>query len=575
MSDQARSLPAADPMHLAATQNLRLLNRELERRRQALQPDTSQGPTVPRPPGLPDDRGYELVPLDRLPTDLIDAIPEGQMVELDLGAQGGPSIMGALPDAGPQADIGDVTPLTQPLGVGGIAALRGTNDALRTFGFAAAGSDSIGLVGIPRVQPNPLRPNWTLPDPAAPLDYWGHTAVVVRRNGRIVAVRGFNPDSSFPRGMLNLLTQSSAVESGRSGLPSVVSADNYLLTHPRARTLEWAVSDELAEAALRELTPTGSAGALGHASEYSARPAVRGCTSSNCGLWATEQIESRLGGPVGRAGQGAITSVGEGGATVPRTASQGRIMGMLGDAEQARLSGHPSPLSGMPHADGPGVASGMPRGFKVLKYGGRVFAVVGIAADAYEFYSATPAERPRVVAGIAGATAGGAAGGAAAGAAAGLVCGPGAPVCSVILGVGGAVVGALGGRALFQAIFDSLDGSHQGPCIPAYRDLEPTGAGECPSCHRIRRVQECRDEFAPPFDLGGPSMFELGGPGASPFRMGHDSATGSGDPPLRTSWRTDEFRSLLTAGEQMGSPNIHSLTPQETRAIREWMSATP
>ena len=570
---QVRTLSADDPVHLAATQNLQVLEREQRRRVVTRRPDAttsstrSAGPigqTVPRPPGLPSDRGYRLVAVDGLPTQLLDAIPDGQLVELDLAGQGGPSPVPAGPAGHGGLRIGDITPVTQPLGVGGIAALRGSNAALRTFGFAAAGSDSIGLVAIPSVQANPLKQHWTLPDPVAPLDYWGHTAVVVRRNGTIVAVRGFNPDSGFPRGLLDLLLQRRAVESGRAALPSVVSADDYLLTHPRARTLEWAVTPELAESALHELSPTGRAGALGHADLYSARPAEYGCTSSNCGLWATEQLESRLGGAVGRTGQGPITAVGKDG-VVPRTASQGRLMGLLGEAEQARLRGGASPLLEMPHAQGPGVASGMPRRFKVLKYGGRVFAVVGVAADAYELYSATPQERPRVAVGIVGATAGGAAGGALAGAAAGLLCGPGAPVCSVVLGAGGAAVGALGGRAAFQALFDSLGRSQAGPCIPAYRTLGPVGTGECPSCHRIRRVQECRDEDRP--------RFGAGGSGHAPFGAGLGSGTGPADHGLRTSWRTDELRSLLVAGERTGPPGVHSLSAQETQLLLRWIES--
>ena len=105
------------------------------------------------------------------------------------------------------------------------------------------------------------------------MDYWGHTAIVVRQGGKIVLVRGFNPEMSFPGGWLRLLRESKAIEAGRSSVPAVISADEYLFTHPRAMTVEWPVDPALAEQAALELGPTGPAGELGYAGEYTARPA--------------------------------------------------------------------------------------------------------------------------------------------------------------------------------------------------------------------------------------------------------------------------------------------------------------
>ncbi|MGH9118434.1 MAG: hypothetical protein ACRD0A_11350 [Acidimicrobiales bacterium] len=57
---------------------------------------------------------------------------------------------------------------------------------------------------------------------------------------------------------------------------------------------------------------------------------------------------------------------------------------------------------------------------------------------------------------LGGGILGGMGGGAAAGATAGLVCGPGAPVCSTVLAVGGTIVGAIGGSWLGQELVDLL-----------------------------------------------------------------------------------------------------------------------
>lgn len=572
---QVSTSAADDPVRTGAEQNLRVLRQERSRRGAAA---LATGPTVPRPAGLPLDGGYRLEPATDLPDGLADALPEGQIVTVELetggGAAGGPGGPGggtagpggpgggggttvALPDLLSWVD--SPTDVTEPLAAGAASGLHHGNAALRTFGFAAAGDNAIGLVAIPRVSMRPGRV--VLPDVAAPLDAWGHTAVVVRQNGRIVAVRGFNPDAAFPGGLVRLLRESSAVEAGRSSLPAVISADDYLFTHPRATSIEWRVDADMADRALAELSPTGPAGQLGHAGDYTARPAqFRGtCTNSNCVLWAVEQAEARLGGPVGRAGQGSITALGSGGAVVPRTGGQGQFMGMLAEAGEAQVAGRPSPLGPMPNAEGPAVVSGMPTRYRLLKVGGRVMVVVGLAADAYELVTASEAERPRVATGIAG----GALGGFAAGAAAGLVCGPGALVCSIVFGA----AGALGGRALFQAIYDSAPGAHAGPCIPAYRNLAPVGEGECPSCHRIRRVQECRDE-AFQFDLQLPGgrgpLGQLG-----PF---DGNGGGPGSDRLRSHWSQAELDALYGVASQRGAPQPAAVSAEDMAAISAWIN---
>ena len=549
---QLPALAPGDVARVGAQDNLTVLRREQRRRLEARMPGMQLGPTVPRPAGLPLDGAFQLNEAHDLPADLLAAIPEGEMVEIELGAPA-PELIG--PGSAEQQAGFTPAQVAEPLAMGGFGGLSAGDRALRQFGFSAAGEDAIGIVAIPRVNLRPGR--LTLPDPAALLDYWGHTAIVVRRGGTIVLVRGFNPDASFPGGMLRLLRESGAVEAGRSSLPAVVSADEYLYAHPRAMTVEWPVDPALAEQAAADLGPTGPAGELGYATDYTARPAdfTGPCTTSNCGLWAVEQVESRLGGPMGRAGQGSITSVGPGGQVVPRTASQGRIMGLLSDAE----AGGPPSLSPMPNAIGPPVASGMPTTLRVLKVGGRVLVVIGIAADAYEFFSASAAEKPRVAVGIAGGIGGGWLGGMAAGAAAGLVCGPGAPVCSFVLGLLGGIAGALGGRSLLQHLYDLFPEEQRSPCIEAYRYMEPVGQGECPNCHRIRRVQECRDEvpFLRSMASGRPSM--------DVFPSVRERAGGS--------WSNDELQAFVVAGQRLNTPSPRPLSPQEIAQLTQWLGA--
>jgi hypothetical protein len=97
---------------------------------------------------------------------------------------------------------------------------------------------------------------------------------------------------------------------------------------------------------------------------------------------------------------------------------------------------------------GAAVAGRVPTLLRVVKVGGRVMIVVGVVAARYELYKAKPEEQPRVAVGLAG--------GFLLGAGAGLVCGPGAPVCSIIAGLVLGTIGALGGRAVAETMYDEL-----------------------------------------------------------------------------------------------------------------------
>jgi hypothetical protein len=101
----------------------------------------------------------------------------------------------------------------------------------------------------------------------------------------------------------------------------------------------------------------------------------------------------------------------------------------------------------------------MSRGLQALKWGGRVFFVIGLATIPLEVLWAPSGQKARTAV---GATAG-FLGGLAAGAAAGLVCGPGAPICSIVLGLTFGIAGALGARALAESLYDGLAALSKSP----------------------------------------------------------------------------------------------------------------
>ena len=92
--------------------------------------------------------------------------------------------------------------------------------------------------------------------------------------------------------------------------------------------------------------------------------------------------------------------------------------------------------------------------FQVLRWGGRLFIVVGVVATGYEIATAPQGQRARTAA----ASIGGFSGGLAMGALAGLACGPGAPLCSVVLGLSFGLFGTLVGRAAGEGIYDAASG---------------------------------------------------------------------------------------------------------------------
>lgn len=470
--DQINTTTAGSPENQTARENLAVLE-QVQNDRNLKQLAITGGivteQTVPRPPGLPPGGGYTIIPMPdnlNLPTDLLNQIPDGQLVDAP------PALMMAAMT--PQFDMSGLLPtpdvrsgdLGMATSVGGASVLSGSGAYLRTYGFAAAGDSAIGFVAIPRLgTPGQLIPQST--------SIWGHTAMYVRQGGRITIVRGFMPGN-----MIDTMMHAGQIEAGLRGTPAAIANDTRLFLNTGARSLEYAVSPELAAQAAKGLPEVGPIRpGSGLPTEYTARPAVQNiCTQSNCGLWAVEQMEGRLGGPVGPRPGVSVTALGEGGAVVPRTASQGRLINFTQGDTFAPVPSGTNPTAG-----------GMSTGFKVLRWGGRIMIVVGVALTVAEIAMAKPEERARTAV---GATAG-FVGGLAFGAAAGLVCGPGAPVCSVVLGLTFGIIGGIASREAAESIYDATHPPSTGRPATTQDLIEFNAAwdratrGRCPTgnCH--------------------------------------------------------------------------------------------
>jgi len=463
LKEQLPTFTANSPEFLGAKENLMILEEEVRRRSgpqkvtrgQASTPSSSsatpQSQVVPRPPGLPLDQGFTLQPLTGLSKDVTDAIPEGKLTVISpqaLGAGGGEQ-------PGPVTPLGIVSGGSLGAGTGLTTSL---NLGLRATGLASAGENSIGLVGIPSW--NPIRLFTKGIGPALPesTSLLGHTAVYVRIGNRIQVVRGLSPES-----FAKLATRFQAVTSGKAGTPAAFGEDAWLFTKTSARSVEWAVPQEVAEQLAADLPAPGSASGV----QWTGRPSVfeapPGTCGTNCVLFAVEEAEKTLGSRVAVVtpeGPIPITSLGTEGAVVPKTAGQGQFIRVLKDVQRGTAE-----LAPAEEALGPAVVGGMSKGLQVLKWGGRVFIVVGVVAGVAEVATAPEGKKVRTAVG-AGA---GFVGGLALGATAGLVCGPGAPVCSVVLGLGFGIVGAVTARAAAEEIYDVATGEAQ----PASRPSGP------------------------------------------------------------------------------------------------------
>jgi hypothetical protein len=428
---------------------------------------------VPRPAALPLDQGFVLQPVPAELEGVFTGLGEGQIVPLVASVVS----MGTVAASGsrahrPASALDPDTPAGPLLGLagagsmgGGTALLGSVNAQLLSQGFRAAGPNAIMIAAVPQ-----------LPGPLGILQ-WGHTAVGVRYGGRLQALRGFSPQ------MAELLPRVGGVYREALGVAGRFTADLGMLKSTSAMTLEIPVAQDVARDALRQLPEVGPTSAL-----YTARPSVmRLCAGENCVLVALERAETAIGGEIGPVlpGRGAVsvTSIGRGTGGLgveANTASQGILMRFMQQVEAGDVA------TALPEG---AVASGLPTGLRVLKWGGRAMFVVGVATVPLEAYLAPPSKQTRTAV---GATAG-FLGGLAAGAGEGLVCGPGAPVCSLVFGIGFGIGGAVAARSTAEEVYDLASGRPVDPLLETFRDIYlGSSMGIVPRVHDPVRICSVR-----------------------------------------------------------------------------------
>ena len=528
------------------------------------------GQTVPRPPGLPVDGGFSLMPVPADQAKLLQNVPEGQLVDAQtafgFGAAGQAPVYGPPPPptAG-TAGTNPFLPAAENLGGAAGGVLLATGQQLGTFGFsfASAGPNGIGLVMFPQA---PLLP-WLTTVPSRMK--WGHTAMYVRMGGRIVSIRSYGPSSLAEAAL------TSGVKTGEAGVPASIYSQASapgegipMFSNTSARSIEWPVDAATAEAAAKGMPVLGKV----TGGKYTGVPATEGGGEGiNCVEWAAQQSEAALGGKYGPVGPGgaptSIADLGAGGQPGggPMQASQGRAYRWVGELGESRpgsgIIGF-DPETGMRvlttfGEDGKPIFTALPeaataapvvgqmsRGMQVLRWGGRVFFVIGVAATAYEIYSAKPEERERTAVGALA----GFAGGFAAGAAAGLVCGPGAPVCSIVLGLTFGFLGGAATRGFAELAYDEKH-PHGTPITDPVEIAKMTAilsrpGTECPNCHK---------------PAGGTSMLTGGFGGLS--HIDPSWFAGQGD--------------TCGVSPATGQPHTGDLTPDEMKRLLDFVGAQP
>lgn len=471
--NQISSTTAGSAERQAAQDNLAVLNAEARRR----MPGTASAPAVPRPPGLPLDQGYQLIPIGDASSEAFASLPEGQLANLPVAPAPIATAPGRDPSGQPSGAL-SAPGIIQTAGGASGGVLTVTGAQLRQFGFAAAGDTSVGLIAFPQAA-----------TPGHPILQsrlsWGHTAMYVRQGGQIVALRSYGP-SSLLETLFTNRSSGGGVIAGRTGVPASIYSESFLpgrgipmFTHTGARTIEFPISSQTAQGILEGMPDVGPV----RGGQYTGVPSANmfRC-GQNCVAWAVSETEGALGGrfgPVTAAGQPtSVGSLGPHGAPggAPFQSSQGRMYAWMGETmEAAGQGGQPRTVIGFDSRTGARVVATladdgrvlvnalpegamqapvlgqMSRGMQVLRWGGRVFLVVGVVAGGYEIATAAPEQRARTAVGVTA----GFAGGFAAGAAAGLLCGPGAPVCSIGLGLVFGIAGGMASRAAAETIYDA------------------------------------------------------------------------------------------------------------------------
>ena len=384
-------------------------------------------------------------------------LPEGviQEVSLDefLAIQGTPDIRNvfSIPNSDSNGQDNQASPgmFGPSLFGAGIGTSLSPNSYLMSYGFQAADDFAIGMVAYPNILS--VRGFAAGPIPQSPIAF-GHTIPYVRIDGRIVSMASYAPESLLAAGVDAYLPRTYG---GQSGVPAQII--NHLDPPPgvlslpgthgfpstNATSIEWPVTAEQARLMASRLTNSEIPNGASYAAYVEKVCAKRG---QNCVSWALDLLESSpeqggLGGPIGQVGEPSIRNQ-----SGLNTSRQGRVQGLM---EGAPPVGN-KPIANLPGTTGEPVIRQMPTRFRVIKWGGRLFMVAGIAYSGYRVATAAPEERARIIS----QEAGGFIGGFALGATAGLVCGPGAPVCSLVAGVTLGIVGGVGGSYFGGEIYD-------------------------------------------------------------------------------------------------------------------------
>ena len=376
---------------------------------------SSDSKTVPRPPYIPLEANVQLK-LITLSPQLLEQLPEGEVVGLTFPVQDSAGVL----VGGPFSSIG-------------AAAIQNTGQTVLRSGFNAAGPNAIGIIGFPGRGVG-----------------WGHTAVYVRVNGQITMTRGFMPQMMSSEFLGNM----SGVRAGATSVPGVFTSASGgtpglpAFMRDAAQTIEFPVSLEQAQQAMAELPNTGVP-PEGFAQRYSAKPAKLGdLNATNCVGAACSFVEGQLGGKVGTSKQGPIAEPAN-----PEIGLQGRFM----KASNPDMAAEVGELNALPKATGAGARGAMPTKFKVVKWGGRAFLVLGGVLAIKHTLEAPDEEKPRV------ASVEGSAflAGVGAGALAGLACGPGALVCSIVFGAAAGIAAAIVAGEAANVAYDEALGNDE------------------------------------------------------------------------------------------------------------------
>jgi Domain of unknown function (DUF4157) len=479
VQQQITTLDRNSAEYHGAIENRRVLEQEIDRRTvlaSGVAANASIGPQVSRPTGLPMEGGYTLQALPHLPQTFMDQIPEGQLVTVtEEMLRGNAAVTNAtsvtdpprspIPTASSRSSLPPLgNSVTTSIGAGYV----GMEANLLTYGLPLRGTNfgnSIGIVSFPRYSPSRIFSGLSSIVPEHPV-MWGHTAVIVRMNGRIVSVVSHAPSSLLNAGFNRGVTPapilepgiSPAVRTGTAATPAAYYNDRAILLNSKLRSLEIEMPPAEVEAFLGNLPrgqTYGVANPVGN-SRYTAIPSeyygsggsVGSCP--NCIDWAVPTVEEAIGGTI-TSGNIPVTDLpaNTGAAPVPHQANQGQLMRALADSESLAVLG-PDGVP-IPRRIATG---GLTPGMQVLKWGGRIMIVYAAYQTYAEIRDAPEGTRRRTAAGAIS----GFAGGLAAGALAGLACGPGAPVCSIVLGLGFGIAGTLIARDVGELSYDAATG---------------------------------------------------------------------------------------------------------------------